>query len=96
MLARSLLDPILNDDKLTRHLGDAEAQILIEWLAEEAEKYGEMGNTDEIAKRIGKLRRRGRAISQFVYLWSMRGERGAALQLAASEMFTWPLPEGPV
>jgi hypothetical protein len=90
---RSLLDPILADDALTRGLGDSEARILVEWLVDYAEQLAEEANTDAIVGgRIQVLCRRGRAISRFVALWTQAGSRGAAGQLAAAERFTWPLP----
>jgi hypothetical protein len=85
MLARPLLTPILEDEALTRHLGDPEARLLVEWLVEQAETGGP----------VESLCRRGRAIAHFVRLWGQQ-RRAAALQLAASERFTWPLPAGPV
>src|SRR5262245_11035718 len=86
-----LLRPILGDEALTRHLGDAEARILIEWLVERAER---LGATDEpsAAARVGALCRRARAIGLFVGLWCHRRDRGAAGQLASAERFAWPLP----
>ena len=89
MSLRSLLTPILNDEHVTRGLDDAEARMLIEWLVEQAERrYTEA--RDETAVR--SLCRRARAIARFVALWCHARSPGAALQLAATERFTWPLP----
>lgn len=96
MLARSELNCILDDEALTRHLGDAEARILVEWLVEQAELLAEVAAAAEFPSRLRRLCRRARAISRFVQLWSLQSRRGAALQLAASERFDWPLPDGPI
>ncbi len=87
---QALLRPILSDDALTRHLGDSEARILVEWLVERAEALS--SNVDADA-RVRRLCRRARAISLFVGLWCHRGQPGAAAQLANAERFDWPLPE---
>jgi hypothetical protein len=93
MQANPLLHHVLDDDALTRHLGDAEARILVEWLVEQAERLAQShaGNADQEVRR---LCRRARAISRFVSLWSLQRLRGAAGQLAVAERFYWPLPEG--
>jgi hypothetical protein len=96
MLARSVLNHILEDEALTRHLGDAEARVLIEWLVEEAEALGDSMTPDEALIEVRRLRRRGRALSRFVRLWALEGDRRGATQLAASEKFEWPLPDGPI
>jgi hypothetical protein len=87
---QALLRPILGDDVLTRHLGDAEARILVEWLVEHAERVE--ADADAEAK-VRVLCRRARAISLFVGLWCYRGQPGAAAQLANAERFDWPLPQ---
>ncbi len=87
---QGLLRPILNDDALTRHLGDSEARILVEWLVEQAE--GLEADVDAAAK-VRSLCRRARAIGLFIGLWCYRGQQGAAAQLANAEQFDWPLPE---
>src|SRR6516164_174849 len=84
-LMQGLLRPILNDDALTRHLGDAEARILVEWLVERAERLDASPNA---AERVAALCRRARAIGLFVGLWCYRGEHGAAGQLASAERFS--------
>jgi hypothetical protein len=87
---QALLRPILSDDALTRHLGDAEARLLVEWLVERAERL----ETDvDAPAKVKTLCRRARAISLFVGLWCYRGQPGAAAQLANAERFDWPLPE---
>ncbi len=91
-MANSLLTPILDDEALTRGLGDAEARILIEWLVERAEAIQQDHFVDAKAQSIiRRLCRRARSISRFVTLWE-RDQRGAACQLAATERFSWPLP----
>jgi hypothetical protein len=87
------LAPILNDEIMTRDLGDEEARVLIDWLIEWAEHFNV--HTEQAPLRIRQLWRRGRALARFVALWN-RDQRGAALQLAASEQFDGPLPNGPV
>lgn len=91
MLARSALSQILENDALTRGLGDPEARLLVEWLVESAEELAEAGHP-ALEESLRRLCLRGRAISRFVSLWCHAGERAAAVQLAASERFTWPLP----
>jgi hypothetical protein len=86
-----LLRPILDDDRLARHLGDCEAQLLFEWLFERAERLAR-SDDPSVAPRIAQLHRRVRAIAQFVYLWCERQDHGAAGQLASAERFTWPMP----
>lgn len=95
MLARSVLNVILRDEALTRHLGDAEARVLVEWLVEEAEILGEQLDPPAADAEVRKLHRRGRALARFVRLWAVDEDRGAAAQLAASEKLDWPLPDGP-
>ncbi len=92
MPADLLLHPILADDALTRGLGDAEARILVEGLVEQAEYLGRAGPPDWAAEQVRHLCRRGRAVARFVSLWCHHQEQGAACQLAASERFSWPLP----
>jgi hypothetical protein len=92
MQGNPLLNHILDDDALTRHLGDAEARVLVEWLVERAELLGEHPGT-EAEREVRRLCRRGRAISRFVQLWCLQRLRGAAGQLAVAERFYWPLPD---
>jgi hypothetical protein len=93
MLAKQLLSQILDDDALTRGLGDAEARVLVEWLVERAERLAETEPERDAAKaEVGRLCRRGRSVSRFVVLWCHQNARGAAGQLAAAERLNWPLP----
>jgi hypothetical protein len=87
---QALLRPILRDDALTRHLGDAEARILVEWLVERAEGLAEDLDAE---LKVRALCRKARAIGLFVGLWCHHGQPGAAGQLANAERFDWPLPE---
>lgn len=90
MSVRAFLIPILNDDRLTRGLDDAEARMLIEWLVARAEA---ISSRDPRANReIARCVRRGRGIARFVALWCHERCPSAALQLAATERFGWPLP----
>jgi hypothetical protein len=86
MLSKALLLPILDNDALTRGLGDMEARMLVEWLVEEADRrcYGPAA--------VDQLCSWARAVSRFVYLWCHAGEYGAACQLAATQRFEWPWP----
>jgi hypothetical protein len=96
MLARSVLNLVLEDEALTRHLGDAEARALIEWLVDEAEHLGEVLADRPLEEAVMRLCRRGRTMARFVRLWCHEDTPGAAAQLAASERLDWPLPDGPV
>jgi hypothetical protein len=96
MRVEPLLNPILDDEALTRDLGDAEARVLVEWLVEQVEGLARTVAPEEAAREVRRLCRRGRGIARFVSLWSNEGLRGAAGQLAVAERFTWPLPEGAV
>jgi hypothetical protein len=93
MLIKPLLSHILDNDALTRGLGDPEARILVEWLVEQTEELAGASPSEADAwQGVESLCRRGRAISRFVSLWCQPRSRGAAGQLAAAERFTWPLP----
>lgn len=94
MLARTVLSQILHSDALTRGLADPEARILVEWLVERAELLADEhdGNEEVIAPAVQRLCLRGRSIGRFVTLWCHERQRGAAIQLAAVERFSWPLP----
>ncbi len=93
MLAKRLTRHVLQDEALTRGLGDAEARVLIEWLVDWAELLAEDAECEEDAwKGIRFLCRRARGIGRFVCLWMEPETRGAAAQLAGSERFHWPLP----
>jgi hypothetical protein len=93
ILIKPLLSHILDNDLLTRGLGDPEARMLVEWLVDRAERIADLAPSEESAqKQVQSLCRRGRAIGRFVGLWNQPRARGAAAQLAAAERFTWPLP----
>jgi len=88
-----LLRHVLRDEALTRGLGDIEARMLVEWLADWTELLAEAARTEDDAwSCVRRLCRRGRAIGRFVQLWTEPNGRGAATQLAAAERFSWPLP----
>jgi hypothetical protein len=98
MLAKRLLSHILDNEALTRGLGDPEARLLVEWLVERAEDladgHHQAGAAEEqaLVARVERLCRRARSVGRFVSLWCSRGGRAAAVQLAATERFYWPLP----
>jgi hypothetical protein len=94
MQARPLLTHILEDEALTRGLGDPEARVLVEWLVERAESLAEQTDFEHWARaEVGRMCRRCRAVTRFIRLWCYEGLPGAAGQLAVAEGFTWPLPE---
>ena len=93
MLSTSLLRPILDDESLTRGLGDEEARVLVEWLVERMETcHAEMGSEERTRQELTYWCRRARAIARFVILWCHHHDHGAACQLAATERFPWPFP----
>jgi len=97
MIARRLLSHILEDEALTRGISDPEARMLVEWLVDQAERLASPDATEAaIGQHVYRLCARGRAISRFVRLWCYGGDRSAALQLAGTERFAWPLPWGEV
>lgn len=94
---RALLNPILHDEGLTRGLGDPEARILVDWLVDRAELlYHRHSCAERTRTELNRVCRRARAIARFVCLWQQAGTRGSACQLAATERFSWPLPESAV
>lgn len=93
MSLRTLLTPILDDHHLTHRLDDAEARMLIEWLVERAEQIvAREASARRAQSAVKRLCRRARAIGRFVVLWCYEASPTAALQLAATERFDWPLP----
>jgi hypothetical protein len=95
MLDRKFLRPILDDESLTRGLGDEEARLLIEWLVERAENLAASSLAERTRRnRLNSVCQRGRAIGRFVRLWCHDHQAGAATQLAGAEAFSWDLPHG--
>ena len=92
MAPLSFLSPILDDELLTRGLGDAEARAMIEWLVDRSERNHARLPAEVCRREIDRLCQRARAASRFVYLWCYQRLHGAACQLAATERFAWPLP----
>jgi hypothetical protein len=93
MPSNPLLAPILEDEALTRGLGDAEARLLVEWVVEQVEWLADSPEEVDAPATADRLRRRARSIGRFVRLWCEDREFGAATQLYATERFDWPLPE---
>jgi hypothetical protein len=92
MPVEPLLRQVLQSEALTRGLEDPEARVLVEWLADRVEYLATETPTDVIPPRsVDQLIHKARAIARFVSLWC-QGERGSAVQLAAVERFSWPLP----
>ena len=88
-----LIRDVVRDEALTRGLGDEEARMLVDWIADWAELLGEAARSEaEAQEYIRRLARRGRAIARFVTLWCEPKSRGAAVQLLGVERFSWPLP----
>jgi hypothetical protein len=95
MSLKPLLRPILDNEHLTRGLGDAEARVLVEWLVQRAEERFAQSGADGVAAEVTRLCLRARAIARFVWLWCYGDSPGSACQLAATERFNWPLPTAP-
>jgi hypothetical protein len=93
MRCNPLLRDVLDDEALTRGLGDAEARVLVEWLVEETERLAEKLPPETAARDVKRLCKKGRAVARFVQLFSLDNAWGPALQLAATERFAWPLPD---
>lgn len=89
MSRRAHLSPILDDERITRGLEDAEARVLIEWLVARADTLKSPGE-------VRRLCLRARSIARFVALWCHAHLAPAALQLAATERFACPLPSEPM
>ena len=93
MVAKTFLNCILGDDRLTQGLQDPEARILVEWLVARTEQWADQGMAEgTLSKAIQRMCLRARSISVFVRLWCHQRSHGAAGQLAATERFSWPLP----
>ena len=95
MVTKSLLNCILDDDRLTHGLHDPEARVLVEWLVARAEQWGEDDGkmpAESLALALKRICLRARSIALFVRLWCHQCSHGAAGQLAATERFSWPLP----
>lgn len=93
MTVKTLLQSVLDDENLTRGLGDEEARLLVEWLVERVEtSHDRLSGSATLAAETQRLCRRARAVSRFVCLWCHQASHGAACQLAASERFRFPLP----
>src|SRR5262249_24595118 len=93
MLAKPLLRPILDNDALTRGLADPEVRVLVEGRVDRAEQLDHTeSSTELIGKEVHRLCRRARGIVRFIRLWCYEEARGAAIQLAGAERYTWPLP----
>lgn len=93
MQSTPLVRHILRDEAVTRGLGDVEARMLVEWLADRAERTAAAVPTDAAGwAAVRALCRRARGVACFVRLWADPDARGAAGQLAAAEAMPWPLP----
>jgi len=96
MQSTPLVRHILRDEAVTRGLGDVEARMIVEWLADRAEQTAVVAPNDTAAWAMVRAAcRRARVIAAFVRLWAA-GNHGAALQLVGAERLHWPLPAGDV
>ena len=92
MPVEPLLRQVLQSEALTRGLEDPEARVLVEWLADMVDQLAtDAAAESSLPRSLDQLTQKARAIARFVSLWC-QGERGSAVQLAAVERFTWPLP----
>ncbi|HJZ93169.1 MAG TPA: hypothetical protein VKE40_19990 [Gemmataceae bacterium] len=97
MQSTPLLRHILRDEAVTRGLGDVEARMIVEWMADRVEQIAASVPTDVAAwAAVRAMCRRARVIACFVRLWANSASRGSAVQLVASERLHWPLPAGDV
>jgi hypothetical protein len=97
MQSTPLVRHVLREEAVTRGLGDIEARMIVEWLAERAEQIAITAPNETIAWVLVRRHcRRARAIACFVRLWADPESRGAAIQLAAAERMHWPLPTGEI
>jgi hypothetical protein len=95
MQSTPLVRHILRDEAVTRGLGDVEARMIVEWLADRTEQLASETSDEAVAwTQVRGLCRRARVIACFVRLWAVTGSRGSAAQLAAAERMLWPLPAG--
>src|SRR5438105_6076690 len=60
MCLKPLLRPILDNESLTRGLGDAEARALIEWLVQRAEERFAEAGADAVPAEVARLCLRAR------------------------------------
>lgn len=97
MQSTPLVRHILRDEAVTRGLGDVEARMVVEWLADRAEQVA-LTAADEAAgwAAVRALCRRARVFGAFVRLWGTPEGRGSALQLISAERMHIPLPAGDV
>ncbi|MCZ2340877.1 MAG: hypothetical protein LC104_03670 [Bacteroidales bacterium] len=93
VMTEPLIRGVLRNETLTRGLDDIEARMLVEWVVNWTELLSDAAQTEtEAQSLVERLIRRGRSIARFVLLWCAPRSQGAALQLAGTERFTWPLP----
>lgn len=92
-VAQPLYRRIVNDESITRGLGDIEARMLVDWLCDWAELLEDtMPEEEDAIRQVNKLSKRAKAIGKFVVLWSDGVSKCGAVQLAATERFQFPLP----
>jgi hypothetical protein len=97
MLSTPLVRHTLRDESVTRGLGDMEARMLVEWLADRAERIADTCANEPAAwADVRSMCRQARVIGCFVRLWSIPESRGSAMQLVGAERLPWPLPAGDI
>jgi hypothetical protein len=94
MLSTQMVRRVLRDDAVTRGLGDMEARLIVEWLADRAEHLAATRPEAEAWAGLSRVSRLARVVARFVRLWADPESRGAAAQLATAERMGWPLPAG--
>jgi hypothetical protein len=93
MFGEPMYRGIVNDEALTRGLGDVEARMLVEWLVDWADLLEEtIPDREDADRRVVQLKKKARAIGKFVVLWSDGHTKAGAMQLAATERFQFPFP----
>jgi hypothetical protein len=93
MGAEPLYRRLINDESITRGLGDMEARMLVEWLVDWADLLeATIPDESDAQKQVSALRRKAKAIGKFVSLWSDSVSKASAVQLAACERLRFPLP----
>src|SRR5690349_24912665 len=94
MQSNPLVRHILRDEAVTRGLGDVEARMVVEWLADRAEQAAVIAPTEAAGWAVVRAAcRRARVIATFVRLWTA-GQHGTAIQFVGAARLHWQLPAG--
>ena len=85
--------PILDDEAVSRNLGDAEARLLFEWLVERAELAAAKADTEVAAERaVAALSRSGALDRQVRLALVQAADQGAGRAARLGRALDWPLP----